>query len=673
QDQVDHRSDIYAVGVLAYEMLTGDPPFKGTPRQVLVAQVINPPTPINEIAPSVPPQLAAIIMRCLAKEPGDRYQTTRELLDDIEGLALTDSHTLAGTPGVRRRMSGRAPWAVAGMAVALLGAWLLFSGESANPVVAGGDRIVVVPFENRTGDPALDEAGYMLAEWVTQGLHREEIGNAMPAASVVRMLAALGDGGGDPVGALADAAGANIAVSGAIRMQGDTVIVSSEIVDAQTGSVIGVTEQVRSTDLSQAISVTTQRIQGLLATHFNFGETFFTMSPPPNMEVYHELLAGREAFYRGNFAEATARFERITELAPDYLSHVAGAAAVKFWTGDYAGAESALLSALADPGRLTSNERLGVEYMLAVVQGDLEAAYRTAAAQGGNDPFRLYSHALAALRTNRAHQALAVLEAVDFDSPLAQLNAPLWGIAPVAHHMLGDYPENLTAARGALARYPADLGVLNLAIAPAAAMGDTVLLDSLLSEALDMTGAYEMPPTDTPGWSILLAGLELSAHGHEQAGADMLARSVAWYDGELSRSPDSPALPFASAMARYYGGDLDVLPLFQAWSQGAPDNVDYMGFVGVLSARRGDEVGAASVDARLAALEDAYRFGQHTRWRARIAALRNDLDQSMALLEESFSQGISLHFGQDRSWLHIDPDLAALRDLESFRAFIAPR
>ncbi|NNF26297.1 MAG: hypothetical protein HKN73_03620 [Gemmatimonadetes bacterium] len=537
----------------------------------------------------------------------------------------------------------------------------------------GGDRIVVVPFENRTGDPALDEAGHMLAEWVTQGLHREEIGNAVPAASVARMFGALGEGAGDPVAAMADAAGANITVSGAIRMQGDTVVVSSEIVDAQTGIVIGVTEQVRSSDLSQAISLTTQRIQGLLATHFNFGETFFTMSPPPNMEVYHELLAGREAFYRGDFAEATARFERITELAPDYRSHMAGAAAVQFWTGDYAGAESALLAALADPGRLTSNERLGLEYMLATVQGDLEAEYRTAAAQGGNDPFRVYGHALAAVRTNRAEEALAVFESVDFDSPMAQVNAPLWGIPPVAHHALGDYPQNLTAAREALARYPTDLGVLNLAIAPAAAMGDTELLDSLLSEALDMSGAFEVPPTDTPGWSILLAGLELSAHGHQQAGADMLARSVAWYEEELSRRPDDPALPFASAVARYYSGDLDVLPLFRDWSQAAPDNIDYLGFVGVLSARRGDDQGAASVDARLAALDDAYRFGQHTRWRARIAALRNDLDRSMALLEQSFSQGMSLHFGQDWGWLHIDPDLAPLRDSENFRAFIAPR
>lgn len=670
---LDQRSDVYAVGLLAYELLTGDPPFTGSPRKVLTAQITQTPTPVTEVRPDVPAELAKIIMRCLAKEPEERYQTSQQLLEEVEALSTTGSRAVRGR-SIRSSRVLRWASAVAVVAIAAAGAATLGNRDAGSAVAEHTDRIIVLPFENRTGDASLGEAGLMAAEFVTRGLHREEIGSAVPAASVTRMLGALGNDIADPVAALVEGADAQILVSGSIRQEGGVVIINSDIVDVRTGDVIGVTEQARASGVSEAIAIATQRIQGLLATHFNFGQSFFTMSPPPSIEVYHELRAAREAFYRGAFAEATARFDRVTELAPDYLSHIAGAAAVRFWTGDYAAADSALTSALATPGRLTSSERLGLQYMLATVRGDLEEEYRTATAQGGSDPLRVYGHALAALRTNRAREALAVFETVDFDSPLAQLNAPLWGIPPLAYHMLGNYSENLAAAERARALYPTDLGVLNLMIAPAAALGHTELLDKLLSEASSMTGSFEVPPTDTPGWSIILAGLELSAHGQEAEAGDMLARAVSWYREETAQRSDDEALQFASAIALYYSGDFGAaLPAFRALSDAAPDNIDYMGFLGVTLAREGETAEASLIDTRLATLQGAYRFGQHTRWRARIAAFTGDLELSMALLREAFSDGISLHFGQDWGWLHIDPDLEPLRGLPEFAAFIAPR
>ena len=84
---VDFRADIYAFGVVAYEMLTGLPPFTArNPAQLLAAQVTEMPEPIARRRPAIPPALAALVMRCLEKRPADRPQTAAEIvhvLDDI--------------------------------------------------------------------------------------------------------------------------------------------------------------------------------------------------------------------------------------------------------------------------------------------------------------------------------------------------------------------------------------------------------------------------------------------------------------------------------------------------------------------------------------------------------------------------------------------------------------
>src|SRR3989442_11568008 len=83
----DHRADIYAVGALAYEMLAGRPPFVGpTPQAVLAAHVTSQPDPVTKYRDSVPPALAALGMRCLAKHPADRFQSAGDVLEALEQM-----------------------------------------------------------------------------------------------------------------------------------------------------------------------------------------------------------------------------------------------------------------------------------------------------------------------------------------------------------------------------------------------------------------------------------------------------------------------------------------------------------------------------------------------------------------------------------------------------------
>jgi serine/threonine protein kinase/Tol biopolymer transport system component len=126
EPNVDHRSDIYSVGVVAYEMLAGHPPFSGrTPQQVLAAQVSEQPVPLSEKRPNLDPLLVAAVMRCLEKHPADRWQRADELLAAIESLGTSRARLQPTPPASRRRSRAPLIWmamgAIAGIAaVALL-------------------------------------------------------------------------------------------------------------------------------------------------------------------------------------------------------------------------------------------------------------------------------------------------------------------------------------------------------------------------------------------------------------------------------------------------------------------------------------------------------------------------------------------------------------------------
>src|SRR5438270_3671856 len=93
---VDHRADLYAVGALGYELLAGRTPFGGlSPQGMLAAQVTATPDPVTQHRDSVPPALAALIMRCLAKHPADRPQSADDVLGQLEAMATPTGSTLS--------------------------------------------------------------------------------------------------------------------------------------------------------------------------------------------------------------------------------------------------------------------------------------------------------------------------------------------------------------------------------------------------------------------------------------------------------------------------------------------------------------------------------------------------------------------------------------------------
>ncbi len=118
----DHRVDIYALGVLGYELLAGRGPFTATTtEELLAAHVTAVPEPVETYRPEVSPGLSQVVMRCLAKRPGDRWQTAEEVRAQLEPLA-TPSGGSAAT-GARPLIalggwSRLAPWTAGAVAVA---------------------------------------------------------------------------------------------------------------------------------------------------------------------------------------------------------------------------------------------------------------------------------------------------------------------------------------------------------------------------------------------------------------------------------------------------------------------------------------------------------------------------------------------------------------------------
>ena len=92
--EVDGRADIYALGAVAYFLLTGRPPFDGrTAMEVIMAHATSPVTPLSKIVPSIPPDLEAVVLRCLEKRPENRFQDAESLEQALAACECADKWT----------------------------------------------------------------------------------------------------------------------------------------------------------------------------------------------------------------------------------------------------------------------------------------------------------------------------------------------------------------------------------------------------------------------------------------------------------------------------------------------------------------------------------------------------------------------------------------------------
>jgi formylglycine-generating enzyme required for sulfatase activity len=151
---VDHRSDLYALGIVGYEMLTGRPPFGGdTPTETLMKRVAHPAEPVQRVRPDTPPALAEVVNRCLEQEPARRFATGGEIVRLLGGApSISAGHSTAElVRGARRSHLALLPaLAAVILLVTAAGYWLLRGRETREPPPAPSappvpEGMVVIP------------------------------------------------------------------------------------------------------------------------------------------------------------------------------------------------------------------------------------------------------------------------------------------------------------------------------------------------------------------------------------------------------------------------------------------------------------------------------------------------------------------------------------------------
>jgi serine/threonine protein kinase/tetratricopeptide (TPR) repeat protein len=327
--QVDHRADIYAFGVLAFELLTGQPPFAGaSAAQVVRAHLTETAPSVATLRDAVPPLLADLVARCLVKRAADRPQSAEELLSALDTLT-TPTATLpyvsgAGVPVARWKAWLR--WASATVVVLGVGIAALYLKSRTSPSTR--PRVVVAPFTNATGDKSFDEHGTIFASLAQDAFMRTELFDvadfrALTISTDNAKAVTVGQGPSG-VRAYAAAAGATRVLTGSIFKLGDSLEFRATIVDPKDGTILVAVDPVRvpAMEPMPGMERLAQQAAGALATTTNSTTkgAFVGATHMPMFRAYREFNAGVEAFSVSDYENASLRFQAALAADPAFLS-----------------------------------------------------------------------------------------------------------------------------------------------------------------------------------------------------------------------------------------------------------------------------------------------------------------------------------------------------------------
>jgi len=296
--EIDARSDVYALGCVLFEMLSGSPPFTGATAMSVVAKHLSAPPPdLRALRPEVPPAVAQALSRALAKEPGDRPGSARELaqalLTSAERRSATPTHaTTVGRSAAAARLS-----------------------------------IAVLPITNIGGTPDDEYFGEGLTEELTSALSRLEGLRVVSRTSAVSFK-----GQALPLTTIADRLGVEFVVEGSVRRAGQRLRLTAKLIRASEDAPLWAETFDRTLDDVFAVQdEITGRIVDTISQALQLGGLRGQVPVPTtrNLEAYDLYLLGRHHWYERSEAgmrRARELFQQAIDRDPSYAPAWSGLA-----------------------------------------------------------------------------------------------------------------------------------------------------------------------------------------------------------------------------------------------------------------------------------------------------------------------------------------------------------
>ena len=312
---VDARADIYSLGCVAYEALTGASPFAGkTPQQMLAAQVIEVPPPIASRRDGIPPALAAVVMKCLEKEPANRPQSAAELAALLDTGSATDPR-LPALPRTSR--SRRGVWAAAASLIAIAAVALgAYRWRRAERRVDGGITVAVAPFE------VLDPRLALWKEGMVDVLSRNVDGAGPIRAISPSVAVKQWEGRADRASATAFAkkVGAQIVLYGQLQSIGNDLVDAKVWIANAEGdaSPIEVDARDSSSRMDRITDSLSVRVLSVLGREHAVGPARLASLGSGSLPAIKAFLQGSQYFRRTQWDSAAASFQEAVALDTNF-------------------------------------------------------------------------------------------------------------------------------------------------------------------------------------------------------------------------------------------------------------------------------------------------------------------------------------------------------------------